>query len=473
MKKLLDILNKYKLSLIFIIYSIVVLTLIINHEIWVDEAQAWEIARTLSIPDIFAQMKYEGHPCLWHLILAIPAKLGLPVISMNIISWLFTSIAVYIILFKSKLNSLVKIAIIFSPTFIYYLPVISRNYCLTACFLSLFSIYYHKRHEHPIIYTNILGILAHTHLVICGFVGIAATLFIFENIQKIKEKKKTILAIVLILIIYFILLAIQIFPSFENCSLIYNNISIDKFNSIIRHFSYFFFHYSIVNKFPYIIILVFIISFILLFLYNKKFSIIYIISIFIFTLIHFFWPHTLGERTSIIFVILIFLSLNNKNIVNQIFIFCLSIFMLFSTKDNILLDLNGAFSASKEMGNWINENVEDDSLIIFLNSERHVSIAAYITKDVDYYNMKLDSYQTYTEWIEVPILNFNYTYDKIYELSQKYENIYIIHALQYAIYAEDTIEIIDILLDAGVISSKYRSYSNIIMQEEFSIYQLN
>ena len=42
------------------------------HEKWADEAQAWLIARDLSLPRIFFyELRYEGSPGLWHLILWI------------------------------------------------------------------------------------------------------------------------------------------------------------------------------------------------------------------------------------------------------------------------------------------------------------------------------------------------------------------------------------------------------------------
>ena len=58
------------------------LSFILCHENWRDEAQAWLLARDLSIPELFEQMSYEGHPCLWHLLLMPLVRLGLPYISM-------------------------------------------------------------------------------------------------------------------------------------------------------------------------------------------------------------------------------------------------------------------------------------------------------------------------------------------------------------------------------------------------------
>ena len=48
------------------------------HEPWSDEAQAWLIARDLSIPQILRIMTYEGSPPLWHLLLKALIWLHLP-----------------------------------------------------------------------------------------------------------------------------------------------------------------------------------------------------------------------------------------------------------------------------------------------------------------------------------------------------------------------------------------------------------
>ena len=54
---------------VFVIYLAAVFFLVSRHENWRDEAQAWLLARDLNVFQLISQMKYEGHPCLWHLIL--------------------------------------------------------------------------------------------------------------------------------------------------------------------------------------------------------------------------------------------------------------------------------------------------------------------------------------------------------------------------------------------------------------------
>lgn len=60
-------------------YAVVVIVVMCFHEPWFDEAQSWLIARDCSWHDLLlVRPHYEGHPPLWWLLLAIPARLGVP-----------------------------------------------------------------------------------------------------------------------------------------------------------------------------------------------------------------------------------------------------------------------------------------------------------------------------------------------------------------------------------------------------------
>ena len=73
---------------VFFIYLFFTLLLVFFHEPWEDELQAWCIARELSIPEIFHQMRYEGHFALWYLLLKPFAAFGMSLSLLNLMSWL-------------------------------------------------------------------------------------------------------------------------------------------------------------------------------------------------------------------------------------------------------------------------------------------------------------------------------------------------------------------------------------------------
>ena len=99
---------------LFVLYLIVTFVFAVGHVPWRDETQVWLIARDLSPAGIFRQMRYEGHPALLHLSGHALAKLNLPVVSMCILNWCFTSGTAYLILIRSPLKLTLRFFILIS-----------------------------------------------------------------------------------------------------------------------------------------------------------------------------------------------------------------------------------------------------------------------------------------------------------------------------------------------------------------------
>src|ERR1022692_2370586 len=66
-----DTINPLHYSIIVTaVFFIIALIGILHHEMWRDELQPWLIAReSHSIPQLLHNMRFEGHPILWHLML--------------------------------------------------------------------------------------------------------------------------------------------------------------------------------------------------------------------------------------------------------------------------------------------------------------------------------------------------------------------------------------------------------------------
>ena len=73
---------------IFLLYVLFGLFLLYFHEPWIDEANTWLIAKNLNFREIFEEVRFDGNPCFYYFFLAIFAKMGLPYIFNNIISFL-------------------------------------------------------------------------------------------------------------------------------------------------------------------------------------------------------------------------------------------------------------------------------------------------------------------------------------------------------------------------------------------------
>ena len=172
------------------VYAVLTFIGAINHEIWFDEGQAWCIARDNDIAGIIDQMKYEGHPPLWHFILYPFAQLGCSVDILPLISWFFSVVTVALIAYKMPFNLIVKGSVIFSGGFLFFNSVISRIYCLIPLILCLIAILYPDRKKHPVLYGLLVALLSVTHIFMCGIVG-ALGIFMICDLFKDWKKNNT------------------------------------------------------------------------------------------------------------------------------------------------------------------------------------------------------------------------------------------------------------------------------------------
>ncbi len=156
------------LVLVFFVLSFVG---ILNHEMWRDETQAWLIARDSStLTDLYENLKFEGHPALWHLCLFIITKFTHNPFAMQFFHILIATAIVWIFVKLSPFNILQKTLFTFSyfPFFEYNL--ISRNYNLALLFVFIFCYLFTKKKRNYILLFSSLALLANTNvygLLIC------------------------------------------------------------------------------------------------------------------------------------------------------------------------------------------------------------------------------------------------------------------------------------------------------------------
>ncbi len=132
-----------------------------RHEPWFDEAQAWLMARDLPYGDlVFRWMRYEGHLPLWHLLLSIPAKAGVPYEwGLKSVNFLCASAATAILLLRAPFPRPAKLLLPFTYFLFYQYGVISRCYSLLMLALWLSAAFYAARHERPIRFVLALMLL--------------------------------------------------------------------------------------------------------------------------------------------------------------------------------------------------------------------------------------------------------------------------------------------------------------------------
>ena len=142
------------------------LLLILNHELWQDEWQAWLIARdSASLPELFKNLGYEGHPGLWHLCLFCLSRFAQQPLAMQVYHLLLATATVYIFLRFSPFPSLQKVLFVFGYFPFFEYAALSRNYApgilLIFVFCAVFTSSFPRRF---LVLAGILFLLAQTNV---------------------------------------------------------------------------------------------------------------------------------------------------------------------------------------------------------------------------------------------------------------------------------------------------------------------
>lgn len=479
--------NKFNICIMFI-YSIVTLITVIFHENWRDEAQSWLIARDLSFIDIFKQMRYEGHPCLWHFILAPFAKLGFPYVTENIISLLIMNVTAFLILKKCPFNKFLKVLILFCAPFIYYYPVISRSYCLIPLALTLIAITYKNRNEKPIKYVLSITLLAHTHVLMLGVVGILYLFFFFEELilkfnKKNKQEKKVIIISLVFAIIGLGLLFIQLFSSIETNSYVEENFELNEnklkllFIVIYNIFAKILGNSNLILS----IVVFFITLFVLLyqFILHKKTTIMLVVSITFQLFVYvFIYSDLVYQKTLTILLIIIFFAWIQKyeEIDNpkkelpafEIYLCFILTFSCIFGVHSVAKEIKYKYSYAKETAEFINNNIPNDAIFVVSNIPFSSSIIPF-TNINSFWSPQLNEYFSFVTWNEETassyyINDFKEAIDK--EFIDK-DNIYFIYCYNW------TEEGLQYFIEATSAKELFRSETQSIQKDEkYILYKL-
>jgi hypothetical protein len=121
-----------------------------RHEMWRDELQAWMIARAShSAPNLLDNIRYEGHPALWYLLL-------LPLTKISGAPWVMQSAQLVIatgglalVLWKAPFTRLQKALFAGGYFILFEYGTLSRSYSLGWLFLAVTCVVASGRHRWP------------------------------------------------------------------------------------------------------------------------------------------------------------------------------------------------------------------------------------------------------------------------------------------------------------------------------------
>ena len=479
------------------IYAVVSFVLICYHESWRDEAQSWLIVRDLDLIGIIKQMKYEGHPLLWYIIIMPFAKLGFPYFTIKIVSWLITNLAVGIILKKAPFKNFIKILIIFSFPMIYLYPAIARNYCLILLAIVLIAVMYKNRKKQPIKYILSISLLINTHVIMFGLAGMLLLVFYIEAIkekkQKTKEENKNILKSLILIII---LICITIAPLIgsidtnkEITSSYKENLQIvEEFGNVIKN------NYKVLfgGELAVMAIIYTIYCIFYEIKYYKLNFIIILISVIFQLCIYVYVYTTYAPQKSAVFLLIILLftwiqkdnkkevvkkELSKKEKTKKIYDYAVRMILITLMILNyiygyyyIFLELTEPYSSAKETGIYIYENIEENSIITTTCMSQASSIIPYQSIK-EFWNVQSQKYFSFVTWDEnhKKVCTKEQLIEGMNEINrEKEQKIYYIYAQE-----EDYIEegVVFDLEKEGKLEKIYQSKESFLKEEMYIIYE--
>lgn len=408
--------------------------LLAGHELWRDEANVWLIARELSPIQLFREIRYQGHPCLWYLIVMPFAKLGFPFKTICALSFIVMAFGAGIFTFRAPFHPITKFVCLLSPIFSYYYSVVARNYCLIALLLILLAHYYPKRNEKPWFYGLLLGLLVQADTIALATAGLISLMWLYEGIsQSVRNRQAApLFNKVKGLWIPFVSLLLWM-AEFRNVSdspeYQFRQLTVSDFLQEIRNFSY-----HILSRmtgqgqaFDTILIVLFLAVGILIsiklknlwpmivmagtFLFQAVFSIlVYQLHIWhyiaiAFTLIWFFWlggskeegEETVPKRTRFFNV--------SCRILSEIVLTLLSATMFLrwnapEESSSLKNALSEVYSDGVNVADYIRENVDQEELILSTDVAESSTVLAYLGKDYTFYYAGNGKKATYADYAE-------------------------------------------------------------------------
>ena len=104
---------------------------LLHHDMWRDELQAFMLAAASATPlELFAKLKYEGHPGLWHLLLWVITRFTSDPIWMQV-AHLMIALGIWLLIWRlSPFRPLEKLLLLLSYFLFWEYFVVSRSYAL-------------------------------------------------------------------------------------------------------------------------------------------------------------------------------------------------------------------------------------------------------------------------------------------------------------------------------------------------------
>lgn len=118
------------------LFAILLAVVTCKHKIYLDEAQAWLIARdSRNLIELFQHLHYEGHPALWYLLIFLPAHLSSHMAWIQAINYVLAVAMAWLVLSERRLPMGIRVLTVFSVFLFFYMGAVARSYMLAGILL--------------------------------------------------------------------------------------------------------------------------------------------------------------------------------------------------------------------------------------------------------------------------------------------------------------------------------------------------
>ncbi|MFZ5868295.1 MAG: hypothetical protein ACOYXY_20595 [Thermodesulfobacteriota bacterium] len=172
----------FKLWVPILVYAIVGLTGIVHHEMWRDELEHWLLARdSTELIDLVRNLRQEGHPAAWHLILFGVSRLTQNPLAMQLLHLGIAVCSAFFFLRYAPFPYLYRLLFCFGYFMSYEYAIISRAYGLAALCCWTYCAYYPHRYRSLIFLAFVLAVLVNTSVYGAILAVICLSVFLIDG----------------------------------------------------------------------------------------------------------------------------------------------------------------------------------------------------------------------------------------------------------------------------------------------------
>ncbi len=420
--------DTYVNLLILSAFFILSLIGILYHEIWLDEAQHFLIARdSKTLAELFRVCRIEGHPVLWNVILFMITRFSSNPFWMQFVHVLISCITVAVIL-KSNLNLLEKILVIFSYYLFYEYNIISRNYGISALLMILLVYFYIRDPQALIRLAVIIFLLAQTHLFSLLFsFAFVISYIIYERAPLLIQNRRILLIAGSIVITGWLIAAYFIIPpwSYGMTFISYDSSGYFSTERIVKSVSvslkgifyvpdyhapghHFFnsLYFLTLNLKTWKIYLLSIAAMVIpaIIIKNNRFALfLYSSYLLIFIIVYFFLPLVYGIRYfGFFFVVFLCCYMVARQQVSRVWQFLFILILILQFINGIYaysLDFRYPFSEGKEVSDYLGKVRLEHEKVYILNPSLRPAISAYTGEK--YFGVENGQDLSYCHWDEI------------------------------------------------------------------------